>query len=54
MDTLRYGLPRFVTFIMWEEVAWGVVSGMTGEVDGMCVEYRDYKEGNRGRRRRGR
>jgi hypothetical protein len=33
MSTLRYGLPRFVTFIMWEEVAWGIVSGMAGKVD---------------------
>lgn len=45
MDTLRYGLPLFVTFIMWEEVAWGVVSGMTGEVHGMFVECRGYEEG---------
>ena len=31
--TFRYGLPRFVTFIMWEEVAWGIVSGMAGKGD---------------------
>ena len=31
--TFRYGLPRFVTFIMWEEVAWGIVSGIAGKGD---------------------
>ena len=28
--TFRYGLPRFVTFIICEDVAWGVDSGMAG------------------------
>lgn len=31
---------------MWEEVAWGMVSGMAGNVDGMYVE-RGGDEGGR-------
>ena len=38
MGTLRYGLPRFVTFIMWEEVAWGIASGMARKEEGKRVE----------------
>ena len=50
--TFRYGLPRFVTFIMWEEVAWGVVSGMAGGVDGLNVEWAGCEGRNGGGWRR--
>lgn len=53
MGTLRYGLPLFVTFIMWEEVAWGIVSGMVGRFDEIFVERRGYK-GRKGGRNEGR
>jgi hypothetical protein len=47
MRTFRYGLPRFVTFIMWEEVAWGIVSGMAGKAEGVYVKYGGCEEEKR-------
>jgi hypothetical protein len=45
--TFRYGRPRFVTFIMWEEVAWGTDSGMAESVDGLGVDWGGCGEGRR-------
>lgn len=53
MGTLRYGLPLFVTFIMWEEVAWGILSGMAGKDDEKDVESKGYKGGGGGIREGG-
>jgi len=34
VDTLRKGLPRFVVFIIWLEVAWRLGSGCEGGTGG--------------------
>lgn len=44
-----------MTFIIWEEVAWGVVSGMAGKVDDLSVDWVGYggeRRGEWGRARR--
>ena len=38
-----------MTFIIWEEVAWGVVSGMAGKVDDLSVDWVGYGGGEKGR-----
>lgn len=48
-----------MTFIIWEEVAWGIVSGMAGKVDetyverGMLQGEKGGEQGRRGRRMEG-
>ncbi len=45
--TLRKGLPRFVVFIMWDEVDWGgSAAGMAGEREN--EEERQRKGGRAG------
>lgn len=46
MRTFRYGLHRFVTFIIRE--AWGTVPGMVGWVGESRADCRGYREGKWG------
>jgi hypothetical protein len=41
---LRKGLPRFVVFIMWDEVDWGSVSARAGMVEARGEEWDGRKE----------